>query len=207
MVTVIDYGAGNIGSLVKIFEKIGATVTVAETAEQVAAAERIVLPGVGHFARAMETLRERGLVDALNERVRNDRVPFLGICLGMQLMARHSEEGDAPGLGWIDADCVRFDISGKDDTLKVPNMGWRHIAPPDGHPLFPPLDRPWRFYFVHSYHMKVTDPGEVLATSDHGGAFTAAVAKDNMLGVQFHPEKSHRFGMTFLERFLEFEGQ
>ena len=202
MLTIIDCGSGNIRSLVKILEKVGAEVRVAEDADGVKDAEMIVLPGVGHFATAMKELERRGLVEALREKVVGRGVPFLGVCLGMQLLARRSEEGDVAGLGWVDADCVRFDFSGHEQALKIPNMGWRGIAATDGSPLFPPFDRPWRFYFVHGYHMRGDDPGMVMATADYGGPFTAAVAVGNIVGVQFHPEKSHRFGVAFFENYL-----
>lgn len=207
MVAIVDYNAGNIGSLVKILQKLGAEVTIASTPDAVLAADRLILPGVGHFGAAIAELRRRDLAAALSLRVREEGVPLLGVCLGMQLLARRSEEADAEGLGWIAADCVRFRFPPDPEAPKVPNMGWRTVAPRPDSRLFPPLDRPWRFYFVHSYYVLPDNPDVLLATADHGGPFAAAVQDGNIVGVQFHPEKSHRFGLAFLEQFLRFEPQ
>ncbi len=200
-VTIVDYGLGNIRSLLKMFAKLRVPTRLAGTAAELAEAERLLLPGVGHFGAAMAELRQRDLISPLNDLVQGRGVPVLGICLGMQLLARGSEEGGVEGLGWIAADVVRFRFPAE-TRRPVPNMGWRHVTPTGVNGLLPP-GQPWRFYFVHSYHMACDRPEDVLATADYGGPFTAAVAKGSIAGAQFHPEKSHRYGMAMLGAFAK----
>jgi glutamine amidotransferase len=168
---------------------------------EVLRADKLLLPGVGHFGKAMEHLDTLGLVGALNEAVVVRQTPILGICLGMQLFARHSEEGDAEGLGWIDADVVRFAVH---DPLrfKVPQMGWNgvRVARPD--PLLDTVTEQTEFYFVHAYHMVCRDSADVLCDTDYGQPFTSVVQRGNVCGVQFHPEKSHDAGEVLLRNFL-----
>jgi glutamine amidotransferase len=199
MLALIDYGAGNLRSVENALRAAGASyVEVTADPDTVRRADRIVLPGVGAFGAAMNALAGLdGMVDALNERVVTQAAPFLGICVGMQLMANAGEEmGIYPGLGWIGG-TVRLmpDRPG----LKVPHMGWNDVTPTVGHPMLVPGEA----YFLHSYAFDVDDPAERLAETDHGGTVTAAVGRANMLGVQFHPEKSQAYGLALLARFLE----
>ena len=193
---LIDYGAGNLHSVANALKAAGASdVLVTADAAAVAKADRLVLPGVGAFGACAAALRGvPGMVEALEQRVRRDGVPFLGICVGMQLMADAGEEhGVHVGLGWLRG-TVRL-LTPSDAHAKVPHMGWNDVVPANPHPLIAPGEA----YFLHSYAF---DGEDVLATSEHGGAVTAAIGRDNMLGVQFHPEKSQRYGLALLERFL-----
>ena len=193
---LIDYGAGNLHSVANALKAAGASdVLVTADADAVARADRIVLPGVGAFGACAAALRAvPGMVDALEQRVRRDAVPFLGICVGMQLMADTGEEmGTHAGLGWVRG-TVR-NLTPADPAAKVPHMGWNDVVPSAAHPLI----QPGEAYFLHSYAF---DGDDVIAATDHAGRVTAAIGRDNMLGVQFHPEKSQRYGLALLERFL-----
>ena len=194
---LIDYGAGNLHSVANALKAAGATdVLITADSAAIATADRIVLPGVGAFGACASALRGvAGMVEALEQRVRQDGVPFLGICVGMQLMADAGEEhGVHAGLGWMRG-TVRH-LTPTDASAKVPHMGWNDVVPSVPHPLIEPGEA----YFLHSYAF---DGADVLATTEHGGAVTAAIGRDNMIGVQFHPEKSQRYGLALLERFLE----
>jgi len=201
-VAVIDYGMGNIGSICKMLRVVGATPVVSADAAVIARADRVVLPGVGHFDRAMANLHELGLVDPLRRLALEDRKPFLGICLGMQLLCRSSEEGRQPGLGMFDARVRRFDFSGP-TRLKVPHMGWSELRPYKTSPMLNGLDATARFYFVHSYFVECADTTDVLAEVTYGVPFVAAFERANVCGVQFHPEKSHRFGIQMFRNFVQ----
>ena len=200
MISVISYGVGNLGSIFNMLRKIGVEAQAASTAEDIARAEKLILPGIGAFDHGMESLSERGLVEPLRRRVLEDRVPILGICLGMQLLGQGSEEGKRPGLSLVDARCVRFHSNGA-SALKIPHMGWKTLAFRQRDALTTQLDADSRFYFVHSYHVVCGAPEDVLATAQYGVEFTAMLHRDNVWGAQFHPEKSHRFGMTLLANF------
>jgi glutamine amidotransferase len=202
MIVIVDYGMGNLGSMANMLRKVGANAAVSSDAEVIARAERLVIPGVGAFDAGMRALAERGLEPVLRERVAAG-TPTLGVCLGMQLFARGSEEGRLPGLGWIDAHARRFRPDAAVPPLKVPHMGWNGVRPLREHPLFAGMPEEMRFYFVHSYHVVCDDAESALAHAEYGGDFVAAVARDNVVGVQFHPEKSHRFGMQLLRNFAE----
>ena len=198
-IALIDYGAGNLHSVANALKAAGAEgVAITADADMVARADRIVLPGVGAFGACASALRAvPGMVDALDRRVRGDGVPFLGICVGMQLMADAGEEmGTHPGLGWIRG-TVRY-LTSDDPGVKVPHMGWNDVVPRHAHPLIEPGEA----YFLHSYGF---DGDDVIAATDHGGVVTAAIGRDNMLGVQFHPEKSQRYGLELLRRFLSWQ--
>lgn len=200
-VTVVDYGAGNLLSVKNAVENCGFDVELATTADALAQAERLILPGVGAFAKAMQTLHAQGLVDALHHAVRERKVPILGICLGMQLMAEGSEEGEpVPGLGWLPAKVVR--ICATETQFKVPHIGWNEVETRQESPLFRGLSRNPLFYFVHSYHVSPRDPALLEATCQYGGAVTAAVRWKNIAATQFHPEKSSQNGLRLLENFL-----
>jgi len=201
MITIIDYGMGNLGSIRNMLKKIGADSEITAEPARIAAATKLVLPGVGAFDAGMENLDKSGLVPLLNERVRRDEVPVLGICLGMQLMTHSSSEGERPGLGWVDAKAVRFVPA--DATLKVPHMGWNIARPVRDDALLEGLPRESRFYFVHSYYVACERREDVLLTTFYGADFDSGFRRGNVWGVQFHPEKSHRFGMHLLRNFAE----
>jgi len=198
---LIDYGAGNLHSVHNALKAAGAgDVHVTADPDIVAKADRIVLPGVGAFAHCMEALSAiDGMVAAMEQRVRVEGTPFLGICVGMQLLADAGvEHGTTRGLGWISG-TVRAIAPAAD--LKIPHMGWNDVLPTQGAPLIEAGEA----YFLHSYHFDATDDADVLATTDHGGTLVAAVGRDNIMGVQFHPEKSQAYGINFLKRFLEWQ--
>jgi glutamine amidotransferase len=208
-VALIDYGSGNLRSAEKALARAareratGHEIIITPDPAALARAERIVLPGVGAFADCMRGLSAiPGMVDALGEAVLERGAPFLGICVGMQLLAGVGREfGDHPGLGWIEGEVGRLVPS--DPALKIPHMGWNELAIGRRHPLFAGIGPGANVYFVHSYAMHAVRPGDVLATSDYGGAFAAAVGRDNLAGTQFHPEKSQQVGLALLGNFLE----
>jgi imidazole glycerol-phosphate synthase subunit HisH len=208
VVALIDYGSGNLRSAEKALMRAatetasGYDIVVTSDAAVVAKADRIVLPGVGAFADCMAGLAALpGMIATLNDRVLNHGAPFLGICVGMQLMARVGREfGDHAGLGWIDGDVVK--LTPADPALKIPQMGWNELTLTRAHPLFSGLPAAAHVYFLHSYVMRPVHKSDVLATTDYGGAITAAVGRDNFAGMQFHPEKSQAVGLTLLGNFL-----
>lgn len=201
LITIIDYGIGNLNSVANMIRHFGGTCRFASDPCEVSVSEKLILPGVGAFDCGMDALRNSGILDALNEAVLDRGVPVLGICLGMQLMARRSEEGRLSGLGWLDAEVVKFRFF-EGSLLKIPHMGWNTLSVVRDDPLIFPEERQ-RFYFVHSYHLVCADENDVLATCHYGYEFVAAFRRGNIWGVQFHPEKSHRFGMGVLRRFVE----
>jgi len=200
MISILDYGVGNIDSSKNMFEKVGVPATVIGDSAGVLQARALVIPGVGQFDNAMRRLDALGLRAPLDEAVGVRRVPVLGICLGMQLMTRGSEEGVTPGLGWVAADCRRLRPAGR---LRIPHMGWNLLSVNNNSSYFEGGGREARFYFVHSYAVACDRPEDVLATTDYGGSFVSAFSLGHIVGVQFHPEKSHRFGASFLRRFAE----
>lgn len=198
MITIVDYGMGNLGSIQNMFKRIGAAAVISGDPELVGRAEKILLPGVGSFDNAMLRIDESGLREVLDRKALVERVPVLGICLGMQLLTRSSEEGSRPGLGWIAASAVRFPAL---PGLKVPHMGWNDVLPTRDSALTRDLPEEVRFYFVHSYCVQVDrEENEILRTT-YGVDFAAAIQHGNIYGAQFHPEKSHRFGMQLLKNF------
>jgi glutamine amidotransferase len=205
MIIVIDYGVGNPGSVLNMLKKVGATAKLSSDPGEIRDSDRLILPGVGAFDEGLHALRERNLEDVLNEQVLEIGKPILGICLGMQMLTRGSEEGRERGLGWIDAETRRFRFDGRSAGLRVPHMGWNWVKPRAIDSLFGGFSNPPRFYFVHSYHVVCEHPDDVLATCEYGGEFVCAVRSGNVFGTQFHPEKSHRFGMRLLENFLHWE--
>lgn len=200
MITIIDYGLGNTGALLNMFEFLGFEAQISDDPHAVACADQLVLPGVGSFDRAMINLRERHLESPLKDAVLERQAPVLGVCLGMQLLAHCSEEGGEAGLGLIAGQVKRISVP-KDSKLKVPNIGWRAIRPTRPSVLFDPCLPQERFYFVHGYHMVCEESGNVAAVFDYGSELCCAVEHRNIFGVQFHPEKSHRFGMRLLTAF------
>lgn len=202
MVAIVDYGLGNPYSISNMIARAGGMSVVTSDHEVIAAAEKIILPGVGSFDEGMANLRDFGLEELLNEQVISKKVPFLGICLGMQLLSKRSEEGSLPGLGWIDSETVRFTgqtFSRKE--FRIPHMGWTDVEVNNAFDLFDGLNNP-RFYFVHSYHVVCRDKNDVVLEADYGIPFTAAIQHDNIYGVQFHPEKSHKYGLQLIKNFL-----
>lgn len=199
MISVVDYGVANLGSMLNMLRKVGADAELVADPEGLALATRIVLPGVGAFDHGMAALRERGLVESLRARALAG-VPVLGVCLGMQMLGLGSEEGAADGLGLLPMRCRRFRLP-DDSRLKVPHMGWSTLGARRASPLLDGLGVDARFYFVHSYHAVCDDEQDVLAVSPYGYQFVSVVERGNIRGVQFHPEKSHRYGMALLRNF------
>jgi glutamine amidotransferase len=198
MITIVDYGMGNLGSIRSMFRRIGVEATITGDADHIARASKVLLPGVGSFDAAMAQIERRGLRDVLDEKATRERVPTLGICLGMQLITRGSQEGSRSGLGWIDAQACRFPA---DPALKVPHMGWNLVRPTRPSPLTAGLADEARFYFVHSYYVRTDRPEDTVLTAEYGVSFAAALESGNVFGAQFHPEKSHHFGMQLLANF------
>lgn len=200
-IAIIDYGMGNLFSVRKVLESLGVHVIITNDPEKILAADKLILPGVGHFGKAMENLKRLNLIETLNTAVLQNKTPILGICLGMQLMAKRSEEGDTEGLGWFDAEVVKFNV--KDQLrFKVPHVGWNCVEVNMLSKLMSNIDDTAEFYFVHSYYMKLNDPAETLNTTVYEEAFTSAIEKGNIFGVQYHPEKSHDVGEVLLANFV-----
>lgn len=203
MIAVIDSGMGNVGSVANMLGRIGAKACIASNTDDILKADKLILPGVGAFDRAVESLQESGFIPAITEKVLEAETPILGICLGMQLLSRGSEEGCLPGLGWIDAETVRFKFEEEYSEFKLPHMGWNSIDVCRASPLLDGLEQGSRFYFVHSYHVRCADESSVLAVSRYGVQFHSAIMNGHVMGTQFHPEKSHKFGMRLLSNFAK----
>jgi glutamine amidotransferase len=203
MIVIVDYGVGNLGSIINMLKKAGAKAIASSDPKVLEEAEKLILPGIGAFDAGMNKLNERGLVPLLNYLALEKKVPFLGLCLGLQLMTRKSEEGRTQGLGWLDAETMRFKFDANQGQLKIPHMGWNTIEIRRPHPLFVDLDAEARFYFVHSFYVRCHDSEIVLAETDYGGRFHSILGQGNILGAQFHPEKSHKFGLRLLKNFAE----
>jgi glutamine amidotransferase len=203
MIAIVDYGLGNIAAFASVYNKANIKVSVARTADDLKGASKLILPGVGHFDHAMRLLQQSGMLDALNQMVLGDKVPVIGVCVGMQILAKSSEEGELPGLGWIDAHVRAFKSSDIARNLAVPHMGWNDVRPLSPSPLFDALQTGARFYFLHSYYVSCDRQKDVLATCNYGADFACAVRSSNIYGVQFHPEKSHSFGDRLLRNFAE----
>jgi len=197
-VAVIDYGVGNVGSIISMYRKLGIPVSLAKSPKEISKAARLILPGVGAFDHGARQLGDNGMMQEIKSSSAKG-TPILGICLGMQLLAESSAEGELSGLGLIPGRCERF-VSTVHQPIRVPHMGWNSVTVEGANRLLPSDGRELRFYFTHSFHL-VGDPSQVIARSSHGVAFAAAVARENVMGVQFHPEKSHRFGMQLLQNF------
>ena len=202
-IVIVDYGVGNLGSIVNMLKKIGFKASVASDAEMLQDAEKLILPGVGAFDAGMRKLRETGLIPTINELVLDKKIPTLGLCMGMQLMTQKSTEGVEVGLGWFNAETIRFHFPPEQGHLKIPHMGWNTISPRRDHPLFTNFEDEERYYFVHSYHVICHDENLTLAETEHGYSFPSIIQKENIIGAQFHPEKSHKFGMKLLKNFAE----
>jgi glutamine amidotransferase len=201
MIAIIDYGAGNLGSISNMLRKLGQQGVVTSDIEVIRDAEKIILPGVGKFDYGMNKLNESGLVDILSVKAIQEKIPILGICLGAQLMTKSSEEGKLPGLGWFDAEVKKFNFI-LEEPLRIPHMGWNYVTVNKQNPLIPTLDEEQRFYFVHSYYINSSIPSDVMLTTVYGKEFVSGLANENIFAVQFHPEKSHKYGLNLFNNFL-----
>ncbi|MFD3293608.1 imidazole glycerol phosphate synthase subunit HisH [Aquirufa sp. KTFRIE-69F] len=203
MITLIDYGVGNIFAFQNVYKRLNIPTKIAKTQEDLADAEKLILPGVGSFDYAMVQLNASGMREKLDELVLEKKVPIIGICVGMQMMGNRSDEGKLEGLKWINAEILKFDESLIQQRTKLPHMGWNDVTPIINHPLFIGLEKEAIFYFLHSFYFKCNNPEESIAVSDYGLSFSAAVNKDNIYGIQFHPEKSHQYGEKLLHNFAK----
>ena len=201
MIAIVDYGLGNVQAFANIYKRLNISVQVARVAADLDGADKVILPGVGAFDWAMSRLEASGMRPVLDSLVLKQGRPVLGVCVGMQMMARRSDEGVLPGLGWFDAEVKRFDETNFESKTHLPHMGWNDVVPV-ADSLFVGMESP-RFYFLHSYYFEVGDPAQTIATTDYNVAFTSAVANGNIFGVQFHPEKSHHWGVQLLKNFAE----
>ncbi len=203
MMTIVDYGVGNITAIANIYKRLNIPVSIARTPEDLLRAERVILPGVGAFDWTMNRLNNSGLREALDNVVLTMHRPVLGICVGMQMMAKRSDEGSLSGLGWIDAEVRRFDDTVSTSRIYLPHMGWNDVQPSGPEGLFKDLGATGQFYFLHSYYFDPSNKSAVLAVTDYGGPFASSVHSGNIYGVQFHPEKSHQWGIQLLKNFAE----
>lgn len=201
MITLIDYGVGNIFAFQNVYKRLNIPTKIAKTSSELLDAEKLILPGVGSFDYAMSQLNNSGMREKLDELVIEKHVPIIGICVGMQMMGNRSDEGKSDGLGWIDADILKFDESLIRHRTKLPHMGWNDVVPVANHPLFEGLEKEAIFYFLHSFFFKCNNPHESIAVSDYGITFASAVNYNNIYGIQFHPEKSHQNGEKLLHNF------
>ncbi len=199
MIAIVDYDIGNLGAVANMLRRMGADCEITADRARIEAADKLILPGNGAFDACMQNLRASGLVPVLEAKVRGEQTPLLGICVGAQMLGHGSEEGHEPGLGWLDLRVKRFPPQ---PGLRVPHMGWNGVrVERASHPLAIGLAQDTRFYFVHSYFIEPADPADLLLSADYGGRFAAGIARGNLAGVQFHPEKSHRYGKRLLANF------
>lgn len=202
MIVIVDYGLGNIHAFANIYRRLNIPARIAKTADELAGAKKIILPGVGAFDWAMTRLNESGMRERLDRAVLDEHSSVLGVCVGMQMMARRSDEGTMKGLNWIPGEVLRLDSSRLTDRTRLPHMGWNDVSPAHAGGLFSQIKCP-RFYFLHSYYFKTDSPSDVLATTQYGDQFASAVNSGNIYGTQFHPEKSHHWGVELLKNFAE----
>jgi imidazole glycerol-phosphate synthase subunit HisH len=203
-ISIIDYGMGNIRSVKRKFNELGFVVDVVSNPDEVLKSEKLVLPGVGHFANGVKNLKSLGLWDVINEKVTKQNTPVLGICLGLQLMTKHSEEGDVDGFGWLNADVIRFKISNK-LKYKIPHIGWNSSELQNANEFTSGLKSSNLYYFVHSYHLRCHDESEILGVTDYEERFPSMVGKNHIIGVQFHPEKSHDSANDLINKFALYQ--
>jgi glutamine amidotransferase len=203
MITIINYGLGNIRAFANLYKRMNVPVAIATRAQDLEGASKLILPGVGAFDHAMELLDASGMRQTLEDMVLRQAVPVLGVCVGMQILAGASDEGRLSGLGWIEGRVRRFDETMLPQPPRLPHMGWNDVVPAGGARLFAGLEQDSRFYFLHSYYFDCASNDNVLATSEYGTAFGSAVRSRNIYGVQFHPEKSHDYGVRLLKNFAE----
>jgi glutamine amidotransferase len=201
MITLIDYGVGNIFAFQNVYKRLDIPTKIAKSTEDLLDAEKLILPGVGSFDYAMIRLNNSGMRKKLDELVLVQKIPVIGICVGMQMMGNRSHEGSEEGLKWIDGDILKFDDKLIQHRTKLPQMGWNDVTPVRNHPLFGGLEKEAIFYFLHSFYFKCNNSSDSIAVSDYGVSFSSAVNKDNIYGIQFHPEKSHQYGEKLLQNF------
>jgi glutamine amidotransferase len=201
MIVIVDYGCGNLGSIRNMLKKTGFDSLISSDVEVISDATKLILPGVGAFDTGINSLKARGLWEILNRKAMIEKIPVMGICLGMQLMTNGSEEGKEKGLGWFDADTLRFQSDMNGEKFKIPNIGWNYIQQEKAHVIFEGMFEDPKFYFVHSYFIRCNRSEDILATAEYGVKYTCAFSRDNLIGVQFHPEKSHKYGMCLLANF------
>lgn len=203
MLVIVDYGVGNLSSIQNMFKKGGNQAVISGKLEDIQQASKLLLPGMGHFDNCMEKLNASGLRPAIEQKALVEKIPVLGICVGLQMFMSGSEEGEQPGLGWLQGKTIRFKPDRMNEGNKIPNMGWLDIKIEKESKLMDQLGDS-RFYFAHSYHVELEEPKDQLISANYGYSFTAGIERQNLLGVQFHPEKSHRFGMQLLNNFAVF---
>lgn len=203
MITIIDYGLGNVQAFANIYRRANIPVVMAQDADALRGARKVVLPGVGSFDWAMTRLNNSGMREPLDAMVRAGQCDVIGICVGMQILAERSDEGQLPGLGWVRGEVRRFDEHRFTDRTHLPHMGWNDVVPRAGEALFRGIEQDARFYFLHSYYFEPAINEDILATTDYGGSFACGVRHRNVFGVQFHPEKSHQWGIQLLKNFAE----
>lgn len=203
MIIVIDYEMGNIGSIINMIKKAGGEAVLSSDLARIETAEKLILPGVGSFDTGMQNLDKLGLIDVLKRRVIKEKVPILGICVGMQLLSEKSEEGLLPGLGFISGQTVKFKFDNINANLRIPHMGWNTVDIKKESPLFYEMYENPIFYFVHSYHVVCNNANDVLTTTSYGHEFTSSLQRENIFATQFHPEKSHKFGLRLMKNFVE----
>ena len=203
MITIIDYGVGNIFAFQNVYKRLNIPTKIAKASKDLFDAEKLILPGVGSFDYAMKQLNNSGMRAKLDELIIEEKVPIIGICVGMQMMGNRSDEGKLEGLKWIDSEILKFDENLIEQRTKLPHMGWNDVTPINDHPLFRGLEKEAIFYFLHSFYFKCNNPTESIAISDYGISFTSAVNRDNIFGIQFHPEKSHQYGEKLLYNFAK----
>jgi glutamine amidotransferase len=203
MLAIVDYGVGNLASIKNMLKRAGCDAVITSSQADILSADKLILPGVGAFDTCSEKLGNSGLIDVLGKKVLEQKTPILGICVGLQLLTAGSEEGVLPGLGWIGGRVVKFRQDLLQPQQKIPHMGWADVSLSKSSRLFEDMYEEPRFYFVHSYHVELTDPADSLVSAVYGYGFAAGVEHENILGVQFHPEKSHKFGLKMLTNFLK----
>jgi len=203
MIAIVDYGLGNLRAFINVYDKLHIQVAAASNCDELKKASKLILPGVGSFDNAMQSLKTSGMMELLTEMVLDKGVPILGVCVGMQMLASSSEEGTLPGLGWIDGKVKKFRPGASERAVPVPHMGWNDVKPSRPNGIFEGLEHAARFYFLHSYYFDCHSSDHVVATSDYNGEFACAVNSGKIFGVQFHPEKSHNCGIRLLENFAK----
>ena len=201
MITIIDYGVGNVFAFQNVFKRLSIPSKIAKCENDLMGSSKLILPGVGHFDYAMSQLNNSGMRDRLDELVLKEKIPVIGICVGMQMMAKKSDEGTLDGLCWIDAYVKKFDEATINHHTKLPHMGWNDVKPNENHPLFKGLEQQAIFYFLHSFYFKCSNEENSISKTDYGINFSSSIQHDNIYGIQFHPEKSHSYGERLLKNF------
>ena len=201
MITIIDYGVGNVLAFQNVFKRLSIPSKIAKCENDLMGSSKLILPGVGHFDYTMSQLNNSGMRDRLDELVLKEKIPVIGICVGMQMMAKKSDEGTLDGLCWIDANVKKFDEATINHHTKLPHMGWNDVKPNENHPLFKGLEQQAIFYFLHSFYFKCSNEENSISKTDYGINFSSSIQHDNIYGIQFHPEKSHSYGERLLKNF------